>query len=199
MKELKEKHLVKSWVLIILVIILVMAFISLISPSPIGSQSIVDLAVNNTVNIGIAVIISLFAIQNYESKRQRTTYIVDLIKHIDDICDDMVDMIMNHDLQKNELIFSLYATYTKALAEYIDATDSQVITSNKSLEVKSVLMEMKRIASEHINSVNNFFLRSSSDSVSTDDDYAQDFKVHALQDVLAIQTFVPKLLGAMKY
>jgi len=185
----------------IVIAFVIISFVSALTPQSIKSLSVIDLLVNNLTNIALAVAISLFAVQNYESKRQRLAFIIDLLKQTDFLCDSMKDIVTDIcsdcSMRQMKIDVKLYQSYTRSLAEYTDAICKQLdeTKGKKNKESKRKAHEMHGQSDDHMKRLFKAVELHGNDTIKVAEFIIND----ELQILLSVQTYIPKILAYIKY
>lgn len=180
------------------VALVIISFVSAITPQSIKSLSVVDLVINNLMNAILAITISLFAVQYYESRRQRIAFIIDLVKQIDALCDSMktiATQLYTCDERQVGMNNTLYCSYAQSLAEYTRAIVKQLGVTKNNKRTLAAAHEMNIQAKYHMETLFDIMDEWDDNAVKI----AEFIVADELQILLEIQTYVPKIMSYIKY
>ena len=183
-----------DYVIGFIIALLIIFVIGALLSSQLGSQSLFDLIVNNTINISLVLIISFYAVQIYESQRQELSFVIELMKKSESVCDKMIDMshrIVSETKDEATVTVEAYMYYSESLLEYISSIDRLTKDNQKYKGITTELDEMRRLL--FIHNVTIFRLRKRHGNM------VDCMQFTLVKYILELQTHIPKLLGEIKY
>lgn len=185
---------ISDYVVGFIIAILVIFVLGSLLSSQLASQSLFDLIVNNAINISLALIISFYAVQIYESQRQELSFVIELMKKSEQVCEKMIDMVHRIVSETNDeatITVNAYVYYSESLLEYISSIDRLTKGNPKYKGITTELDEMRRLL--FIHNITIFRLREKHGNMVD----CMQFKL--VSYILELQTHIPKLLGEIKY